>query len=101
MGVITNLMGKKDEWDDVLDDKDLKGAWKRIWFLHKDSNIIKSMSDKREYKYIEIPINGMRIMLISDPDTEISAASLDDGVGSALDEKELEGTAHFLEHMLF
>ena len=40
-------------------------------------------------------------MLIHDPKAEMSAACLDVRVGSALDPKDSEGTAHFLEHMLF
>jgi secreted Zn-dependent insulinase-like peptidase len=40
-------------------------------------------------------------MLISDPDADKSAASLDVHVGSAYEPKEIGGLAHFLEHMLF
>jgi len=46
----------------------------------------------------------MKALLISDPEADKSAASLDVAVGCALDRKdpiELYGTAHFLEHMLF
>ena len=43
----------------------------------------------------------MKCLIISDPETEKSAASLDVNVGSALDPRPLHGTAHFLEHMLF
>ena len=40
-------------------------------------------------------------MLISDPEADKSAASLDVHVGSAYEPKEIGGLAHFLEHMLF
>jgi insulysin len=40
-------------------------------------------------------------MLISDPDADKSAASLDVRIGSASEPKEIGGLAHFLEHMLF
>jgi len=40
-------------------------------------------------------------MLVSDPEADKSAASLDVKVGCSLDPKPLYGTAHFLEHMLF
>jgi insulysin len=43
----------------------------------------------------------MQCLLISDVDTDKSAASLDVHVGCSLDEKPFYGTAHFLEHMLF
>lgn len=62
--------------------------------------IIKSPRDNRKYKYIRLP-NQMRCLLIEDPGTEMSSASLDVRVGCALDPKPLYGTAHFLEHMLF
>ena len=63
-------------------------------------DLIKSESDKRSYKLLSLG-NGIRAILISDPDTDKSAASLDVHVGAALDPKPLFGTAHFLEHMLF
>ena len=62
--------------------------------------IIKSESDKRSYKFLMLD-NGIKVILISDPETDKSAASLDVHVGAALDPKPLYGTAHFLEHMLF
>lgn len=62
--------------------------------------ITKSISDARLYKLINLP-NKMTCLLISDPETDKSAASLDVHVGAALDQKPLYGTAHFLEHMLF
>ena len=43
----------------------------------------------------------MKCLLISDPETDKSAAALDVNVGSALDPRPMHGIAHFLEHMLF
>ena len=43
----------------------------------------------------------MRCFLISDPEADKAAAAVDVHVGAARDPKGLEGTAHFLEHMLF
>ncbi|KAK6945293.1 Peptidase M16, N-terminal [Dillenia turbinata] len=62
--------------------------------------IVKPRVDKREYKRIVLK-NSLQALLISDPDTDRSAASMSVGVGSFLDPKGLEGLAHFLEHMLF
>jgi len=64
------------------------------------TEITKSPADNRLYKYFRLE-NGMRCMVIEDPEADKCAASLDVGVGSALDPKPLYGTAHFLEHMLF
>ncbi len=62
--------------------------------------IIKSDSDRKDYRYVELP-NQLKVLLISDPKTEKAAASLDVHVGSGSDPKAFQGLAHFLEHMLF
>ena len=64
-------------------------------FVHKGA------SDPRVYKFIELPANRLPCLLISDPDTEKSAAALDVRTGSLADPVELPGLAHFCEHMLF
>ena len=43
----------------------------------------------------------MKVLLISDPNLNKSAAAMDVGVGSFSDPIEHQGIAHFLEHMLF
>ena len=66
-----------------------------------DSNIvIKSITDKREYKAITLN-NGIRTLLISDPDSSLSAAALDVHVGAMSDPINVPGLAHFCEHMSF
>ena len=42
---------------------------------------------------------NVQVMLVSDPSTDKSAASLDVNIGSMSDPKELPGLAHFCEHM--
>ena len=39
--------------------------------------------------------------MISDPEADLSAASLNVHVGGVFDKKKYGGSAHFLEHMLF
>ena len=63
-------------------------------------NIIKSQNDNRKYKSIILP-NKLKILLISDPTTDIGAASLSVHIGNYYDPEEYPGLAHFLEHMLF
>ena len=60
----------------------------------------KSLIDNRQYKYLELD-NKMKVILVSDPDSQKSAASVNVGVGSFSDPVEFPGLAHFLEHMLF
>ena len=43
----------------------------------------------------------MKCILIKDPSTNKSSASLNLQVGTALDPRPMYGTAHFVEHMLF
>jgi insulysin len=62
--------------------------------------ILKSTLDKNTYKGL-ILANGLKVLLISDPKTEISAASMDVFAGSLLNPANFQGLAHFLEHMLF
>jgi secreted Zn-dependent insulinase-like peptidase len=57
-------------------------------------------NDKATYKFLELE-NKIKVILISDTEAMYSSASINVGVGSALDPKEFQGTAHFLEHMLF
>ncbi|MFC0445642.1 insulinase family protein [Pseudidiomarina halophila] len=70
--------------------------------VHQPTNeaVIKSPNDDRAYKTVILP-NGLEVMLISDPQTEKSAASLSVGVGLLHDPMSQQGMAHYLEHMLF
>lgn len=63
-------------------------------------DVIASPEDKRHYRGLEL-VNNLKILLISDPTTDKSAASIDVNVGHLNDPKELPGLAHFCEHMLF
>ena len=67
---------------------------------NKSAAIVKSEADEREYQSLVLS-NGLKVLLVSDPTTDMSAASLDVYVGSGDDPIEREGLAHFLEHMLF
>ncbi|KAL3692062.1 hypothetical protein R1sor_005713 [Riccia sorocarpa] len=66
----------------------------------EDIPITKARSDKRNYRRIVLP-NAMQVLLVSDPETDTAAASMDVHVGYFCDPVELPGLAHFLEHMLF
>lgn len=62
--------------------------------------VVKSPQDQREYRYLELP-NHLRVVLVSDPQTDKAAASLLVNAGSGNDPSQRQGLAHFLEHMLF
>ncbi|ONM58858.1 Insulin-degrading enzyme-like 1 peroxisomal [Zea mays] len=65
-----------------------------------DVEIIRPRNDKRGYRRVVLP-NSLECLLISDPDTDKAAASMNVSVGYFCDPDGLEGLAHFLEHMLF
>lgn len=60
----------------------------------------KSPNDPREYLAFELE-NQMKVLVVSDPDTDIASASMSIRVGGGSDYEDWPGIAHFLEHMLF
>ena len=64
------------------------------------AEISKSPIDEKSYRYFELD-NGLKVVVVSDPDADKAAVSLDVAVGSGTDPKQWPGMAHFLEHMLF
>ncbi|WP_282039865.1 insulinase family protein [Halomonas alimentaria] len=59
-----------------------------------------SPNDERDYRVVTLE-NGLTALLVSDPEADKAAVSLNVSVGSAQDPGDLAGLAHFLEHMLF
>lgn len=68
--------------------------------ISERQSITKSENDDREYRYLRLA-NGLRLVLISDLDTERSGVSLSVYRGNYSDPEAYQGLAHFLEHMLF
>ena len=62
--------------------------------------VLKSSSDPRTYKAVVLP-SGLRVMLISDPSSPAAAAAVDVPAGSMMDPDELDGLAHYVEHLVF
>ena len=67
--------------------------------LVHDFRVIKPNIDERKYRVIQL-VNKLEVLLISDEKSTTSAASMAVGVGSFYD-KDINGLAHFFEHMLF
>ncbi|PDH36355.1 MAG: peptidase M16 [Halieaceae bacterium MED-G27] len=59
-----------------------------------------SPNDQRTYSATTLS-NGLKVVLVSDAETEKSAAALSVGVGAFSDPMNFQGMAHYLEHMLF
>ncbi|ORX91263.1 insulin-degrading enzyme, partial [Basidiobolus meristosporus CBS 931.73] len=64
------------------------------------NKIEKSDTDDRSYRMIQLD-NGLQAMLIHDPETDHGSAALDVHVGHLSDPENLQGLAHFCEHLLF
>ena len=69
-----------------------------------DPSIITSIEKSKSDKFdclIKILPNGLKALLVSDPESENSAASLTVNIGSLTDKPDELGLAHFCEHLLF
>jgi len=74
-----------------------------LWLFWQSSlagTVIKSPNDSNEYETFLLE-NGLKVLLVSDPNADKAAAALDVYIGSGSDPEDREGLAHFLEHMLF
>lgn len=70
--------------------------------LADDAAIEKPLLDDRSYRLLKLNANNLHVLVITDPHTDRSAASLDVNVGSFADKKyAVPGLAHFCEHLLF
>ena len=65
-----------------------------------EKQIMKHPLDNSESKTIVLD-NGLKVYLLSDPNFNVSAASISVDVGSLENPEDRLGLAHFLEHMLF
>ncbi|KAF9109336.1 Insulinase (Peptidase M16) [Mortierella sp. AM989] len=59
-----------------------------------------SPNDERSYRLLRLK-NDLEVLVIHDPKADKSAAALDVHVGHLTDPDNLQGLAHFLEHLLF
>lgn len=64
------------------------------------TGIPKSPRDDRQYRGLQLK-NEMKVLVISDPSTDKSAAAMDVHIGHLSDPDDFPGLAHFCEHMLF
>ena len=70
----------------------------------EDPSIIKDIEKSKSDKFdcvIKILPNGIKALLVSDPESENSSAALVVNIGSLIDKPDELGLAHFCEHLLF
>jgi len=65
-----------------------------------DNSLIVSPADDYQYQYTQLA-NGLKVLLVSTPNTDKAAAAMTVQIGSGDDPADRQGLAHFLEHMLF
>lgn len=75
-------------------------GWVQAFLPDQQQRVLKSPGDSRSFRYLELD-SSLKVLLVSDTESETAAASLDVNVGSRHDPKDRQGLAHFLEHMLF
>ncbi len=66
----------------------------------KKTQLVQSPADTRLYHAFTM-LNGLRVLLVEQPDAEKSAAAMSVNVGHFDDPADREGLAHFLEHLVF
>ena len=86
--------------DKTIKDKLIEADQKPVEEETVFNNIRNCDLDPRGYRGVILK-NKLKVILISDPQTDLSAASLDVNIGSSLNPEKIQGLAHFLEHMLF
>lgn len=60
----------------------------------------KPLLDHCSYRIVKLP-NQLEALLIHDAETDKASAAMDVNVGSFSDRKDMPGTAHAVEHVLF
>jgi len=68
--------------------------------LQNEHGIFLPQGESRQFKALTLD-NGLRCVIISDPQTTLGAACMTVHAGNMNDPAELPGCAHFTEHMLF
>eukprot|EP00899_Mesostigma_viride_P015858 jgi/Mesvir1/24273/Mv10973-RA.1 len=68
--------------------------------LATHASLRKSNLDERNYRCFRLSSNDIRVAVVQDPATVFSAACVNVNVGYFADPEELQGLAHFLEHMV-
>ncbi|KAG4068575.1 hypothetical protein HA402_004916 [Bradysia odoriphaga] len=62
---------------------------------------LQSASDKKSYKLIRLE-NGLKVLMVKEPnETGLAAVALTVDIGSFKDPPEVQGLAHYLEHLVF
>ena len=67
---------------------------------HSPKKKMKHPLDRSSSKTVQLE-NGLKVYLLSDPDLNVSSASMAVEVGAYQNPDDRQGLAHFLEHMLF
>jgi insulysin len=76
-------------------------AFLLVFEINLSAQTLKKHPDDKSVSRSFVLENGMKVLLVSDPKFNVSAASLEVQVGSLKDPENRPGLAHFLEHMLF
>ena len=70
-----------------------------LFVLEQTDKVKSPPRDKKQYRWLRAS-NGLRVLLVHDPDTEKAAAALEVHAGHFSDPDERPGLAHFTEHVM-
>ena len=69
-------------------------------FRASNHHIVKAKTDQKIYKAFQLP-NEIKVIVVSDVDSQFSLAALSVEAGSSADPSDMQGLAHFCEHLVF
>jgi len=72
----------------------------RVTYYEFEEPMEKPLLDTREYRLLRLG-NDLEALVISDPDTDKASAAMDIRVGHLCDPPDMQGMAHYCEHLLF
>jgi insulysin len=76
-------------------------AWFLAFEIAVSAQTLKKHPDDESVSRHFVLENGLKVLLVSDPEFNLSSAALEVQAGSLMDPEDRQGLAHFAEHMLF
>jgi insulysin len=76
-------------------------GWLLVFEIVVSAQTLKKHPDDESVSRHFVLENGLKVLLVSDPEFNLSSAALEVEAGSLMDPKDRQGLAHFTEHMLF
>jgi insulysin len=76
-------------------------GWLLVFEIVVSAQTLEKQPDDESVSRHFVLENGLKVLLVSDPEFNLSSAALEVQAGSLMDPEDRQGLAHFTEHMLF